>query len=532
MRPSKAPRRSKTSAAGLPLAVAVVVVLAGCAGKISVETPNAGDPSEVPTIELGSAVWVSPPEHRMGEFFAAAAPGRPDHIFVNAVDLDNPNTNCLQLASTDGGRTWTQSNPIPVLHDKGWTSFDPWISVGPDGRVHATCILYDGSLAAGAGIAAVRPRSNSLVYASSADAGTTWTPAKRLVPWHPDQGVDKGTIFAAADGNIHACMFQSGAGQQPEAPTGLVLFRSDDGGSRWTRPDRPANFSVAYGRQPTSCNGFTEGPTGEIYVAWSGSLIPDAPSNQGVAASRDGGLTWEPPTIVLANWTSMSAGANLVEQNVIGRTRPLANTLISIDASPTSGALAATAMTYNRSSDRGEVFVWKSNDHGQSFQPIQLPPIPSNICQAQCHSTHPMVVFDSAGRLALQLMVSEPRLGGAREVWFLVTPDEGASWLAPAIIASIEALPTPVDVRNFIPRDPAAAAVDQAIHALEDPVTAADRLSWYPAPYARLDHPTWGGDYWAIRWTSSGFLAMWEQPDETGTNAIMARPLWLQSSAK
>jgi hypothetical protein len=89
--------------------------------------------------------------------------------------------------STDGGETWTESSPLfsrcaggtAMSAVQGTTgaprpsdyqrATDPWVSYGPDGRLHAIALVFDNST----------PR-NAVLAAFSDDDGATWSAPREL----------------------------------------------------------------------------------------------------------------------------------------------------------------------------------------------------------------------------------------------------------------------------------------------------------------------------------------------------------------
>ena len=102
-----------------------------------------------------------------------------DSIYAAWLDTTGPesgtaanNHSRIQVAySRDGGNTWSLSTPHETADANNVDRFNPWMAVGPDGRVHV--IFYDTRRVA-------NRSGTDLFYSSSSDGAQTWTAPVRV----------------------------------------------------------------------------------------------------------------------------------------------------------------------------------------------------------------------------------------------------------------------------------------------------------------------------------------------------------------
>ena len=262
----------------------------------------------VATAAVDPPVTVSPPSP-----FArgCALPARFDVAYGNAeaephlaVDPTDPGTlvaawqqdrrpdggarGILTATSRDGGNTWLHPPAPAFTRCTGATATafgsafptvsDPWLSIGPDGRVYLT------ALAVGA---TDRPRS-AILAATSADHGLTWSAPVSLI-------ADPGGSAFNDKNSVTADPTRPGVAYTTwtrVAPSGAATFlsRTADGGATWDRP-RAILFPTV--------GGLDQGH--QIVVLPDGTLVDvfvrrGFPSDQQMAIrSTDGGETWAAP---------------------------------------------------------------------------------------------------------------------------------------------------------------------------------------------------------------------------------------------
>lgn len=132
-------------------------------------------------------------------------------------------------SSTDGGLTWSAPSMVASESASNYFNDKEWITVGPDGAVHATWTRFDQG-AHGAGYI-----GSPIVMSTSHDRGVTWsTPVNVSDAAHPyNQGsspvvASNGTIYVAYDGATPASQYNGDA---------AVVAKSTDGGQTFTNTE-------------------------------------------------------------------------------------------------------------------------------------------------------------------------------------------------------------------------------------------------------------------------------------------------------
>ncbi len=257
--------------------------------------------------------------------------------FLLAGSKDYRNDGCVSVSvytSTDGGRTWKDGYPRPVVSPTGGPATDRCESdpvAAFDGLGNAFMMTLD----TGEGIFTYRTsdqgesweevamafvggndknwgatdyrinRVYSITRATcdggeaitySDDSGETWQGPFCF------NGMDFAQVAVAPDGTVYAC----GVGQG-----GIAFAKSLDGGETWPTPSHVApyagsvNTPVVGGlpvlghawRTPVNCNMAVAMGTGAIYLAWH-SRRSDQQEDVLFTASFDGGDTWKTPIVV------------------------------------------------------------------------------------------------------------------------------------------------------------------------------------------------------------------------------------------
>ena len=160
----------------LAVAVGVAVPLSpgtGAVTTVSGPSPFAGcrdgQPKVVPDAEVEPSLAVDPRDaHRIVA------------VYQQDRFRDGAARGIAAAASTDGGRSWRRSVlPVgPCATGRTGPPFrlsDPWVSIGPDGRVYALASSY---------------------AVTSRDGGRTWTPPVELAQASPGYLFDKGSLTA------------------------------------------------------------------------------------------------------------------------------------------------------------------------------------------------------------------------------------------------------------------------------------------------------------------------------------------------
>ncbi len=213
---------------------------AGAASPIAELT--VGPPADYPDVRLFNGYGFS------GQ--AAFNPRDPKRLAVGIVVVGNP-SQCSVRTSADGGKTWAPPvplRPLPGAIGTCYYQFVPAITYGADGRLYAAYVYHRSSAYGGVAVS------------SSADQGQTWTVPKSAFGdvWLEDS-LDNLRLAPSADGHLYAGAILSnyaGGGYQDS-----ILFSSSaDQGSSWspvksvitTYPDTGRTiygFSLAAGRK-------------------------------------------------------------------------------------------------------------------------------------------------------------------------------------------------------------------------------------------------------------------------------------------
>jgi hypothetical protein len=263
------------------------------------------------------------------------------------------------VSSTDGGRIWRRTI-LPVGFCAGssdpepFRTSDPWVSIGPDGRVYAlasnvavvsrdggrtwtnpvaldrpssSVLLDKGSLTADpvrAGVAYAvwarfrRPASGAPVESDAMlsrtkDGGRTWSAAKVIL----EHGRGAGSISSVmlADprrGRLyHFAFWQVGPQPGLDHLSSLVCQWSVNDGASWTSARRIARVRTVAGRARDPSTGrqirtgfavpsfAVDRSSGALYAVWQDSrFAADRVDQILLSSSRDGGRTWTSPVRV------------------------------------------------------------------------------------------------------------------------------------------------------------------------------------------------------------------------------------------
>jgi hypothetical protein len=186
--------------------------------------------------------------------------------------------------SSDAGKTWTQS-VIPVgfcalrRATRPFRASDPWVSIGPDGRVYALA---------------------SYIAVSSRDGGRTWQHAVPLQRPTSEFLPDKGSITASPSRAGVAYAVWARYRRSPLGPpdeSDAMLSRTTNGGRTWSTPKTILEHGHHSG--PIASVILPDPPRHRLYhlAFWQVGLEPsfDHPSKLVVQASNDDGESWSAP---------------------------------------------------------------------------------------------------------------------------------------------------------------------------------------------------------------------------------------------
>jgi hypothetical protein len=293
----------------------------------------------------------------------AADPRHPDRL-VAAYQQDRFHRGgargVVVALSEDGGRTWRRK-PLAVSRCAGAAArqarfaSDPWVSVGPDGRIYAST-LSDGIAVTtsadwgrrwstpvalnGAGFGdkpslTADPRRRGTAYvvwsdyldtgppgtesdelvSVTHDGGRTWRAPTAVMRHGSRAGPEYGQIVVdPRTGRLYAFMVWVRNGLiRPGDPGLMVISRSDDGGAHWTKPQRfeTGNTAPQPGlvvRSSPQVPSFAVDGRGVLYGVWQDGRFSNGDRDEVLfVTSRDAGSHWSRPRRI-----SNPAGAGLL----------------------------------------------------------------------------------------------------------------------------------------------------------------------------------------------------------------------------
>jgi len=436
----------------------------------------AANASSTLTAETDRAL-VTTPGHQASEFTVARDPRDPKHLIAASMDWDTPSgtVGCVANISNDGGRTWTTGGGID---QNGHHHVDPWVTIDDNGDVYLACIDL-GIDAAGALVRTVQ-------VAKSVDGGSTFGSPVSV----PQTGAATRDAVFATNGDLFVC-FEDGD---------LTLVRSVDGGATWLPATKFAGLQA-------ECDGIVAGPTGTLYLGWTATGGSAPASTFGTAVSSDGG----------ASWSTTAAGQ--IGGTASGPPFPQA-AAPSIAVSPTTGHVfiaSQRAVQVDPVRSRTALRLQRSTDDGATFQDVSVT-LPATATCADCSVLNPTVTVNDAGELGLQLTLSDDN-SLHHEVWFLVSSDEGAHWLAPVQLGTTDATSSYVWPEAWV--GDAAFYANGVVGLASDPDPSRGlgllmRAVW---PYFHRD----GGEYFGITSEGSDFVTMWVDHFDHGRSQIWSR---------
>src|SRR3954453_15518484 len=184
----------------------------------------------------------------------------------------------VAAASTDGGVSWRRV-ALPVSACAGAAApfaSDPWVSVGPDGRIYAATL------------------SDAVSVTTSASWGRTWSAPVRLQGQYGLTDKEAVTADPRNPGVAYVTWSDYVATSPPGTTSDEVVSVTRDGGRRWSAPQ----VVVRHGRQSGPEDGqiVADPRTGALYLftAWirGGYATPERPAWYLVSRSTDGGRHW------------------------------------------------------------------------------------------------------------------------------------------------------------------------------------------------------------------------------------------------
>jgi hypothetical protein len=185
----------------------------------------------------------------------------------------------VAAATRDGGKSWSRT-ALPVsacagAGAHGRFASDPWVSIGPDGRIYAS-VLADGVL-----------------LLTSSDGGTTWsTPVRVRGPGFTDKPIV--TASPRRAGTAYVVWSDYRATNPPGTESDELLSITHDGGQTWSAPQAILRHGTRTG--PEDGQLLVDRRSGRLYVlmAWvrNGLVTARDPGAMLITYSDDGGRHW------------------------------------------------------------------------------------------------------------------------------------------------------------------------------------------------------------------------------------------------
>ena len=184
----------------------------------------------------------------------------------------------VAAGSTDGGASWRRTAlPVSACAGAGAPfASDPWVSVGPDGRIYASTL------------------SDAVSVTTSANWGHTWSTPARLRGQYGLTDKEAITADPRKPGVAYVTWSDYLATSPPGTTSDEVMSVTRDGGRHWSAPQ----VVVRHGREagPEDGQVVVDPRTGTLYLftAWirGGYATPTKPAWYLVSRSTDGGRHW------------------------------------------------------------------------------------------------------------------------------------------------------------------------------------------------------------------------------------------------
>jgi BNR/Asp-box repeat len=273
--------------------------------------------------------------------------------------------------STDGGAHFSKPISVPGSLGSDLNTWDPAITVGPDGTVYAAFMIAHGS-------------QWYPVVAASFDHGVTFPQVSSLVPPDAKNWGDRDFIAVGPDGTVYvtwdygpnrtsvtnicatngSCAFLTG-------DLNAVMQRSTDGGKTWS-PIIP--ISPGFPASGGDLAPLVVEPNGRVDVLYQGYHITNTttytmdPAVSYFTSSTDRGSTWSTPVAVGAAVGTMSLSEWWIDDD------------IGIDAGGNLYATWDTQGTNAGGSPNDIGWLSFSTNHGRTWSaPVQAPSDQSNV---------------------------------------------------------------------------------------------------------------------------------------------------------
>lgn len=227
----------------------------------------------------------------------------------------------LAVRSVDGGNSW--SVPQTLIQDGPGFFNDKNAMTADATRIGYVYAVWD-RLAAGGG--------GPTMFARTTDNGLSWEPAREIFDPGSDSQTIGNLIVVLEDGTL-VNLFTLIDGSGPNERTSAQVMRSTDQGTTWTAPVEIAEMLGIGASDPQTGTPVRDGailaqiaaaPTGNtLYVVWQDARFTSG-ARDAIAMSRstNGGLTWSTPTRVSTD-TSVAAftpSVHVLDNGTVGVT--------------------------------------------------------------------------------------------------------------------------------------------------------------------------------------------------------------------
>ncbi len=314
------------------------------AATLLLSLPAIAASAAVPTISVGKNVQVSTshPNEAHYETHAAAHPTDPSKLLATAIIYAKDTRRATVVyASTDGGKTWSESFGPKGLVDTG----DPAVAYGPDGTGYFATLTGNGHPLQ------IKPEKpahawdgrKTLLYRLNAGA-TKWEGPVTM------RFADRQYLaFDNTKGKFDGHIYMTG---DPRPLSGFAVFTSKDGGKSFSDPGAESDHrGISVGNAVVTSNGILVG----VYA--------DS-ENVRVARSTNGGDSFE-PSIVVEKFVRAGSRKDRAHNNVNHFLH------MAIDASKGPHRDTLYIVWPDRRSGQGEILFSSSTDKGLTWSPAR-----------------------------------------------------------------------------------------------------------------------------------------------------------------
>jgi hypothetical protein len=400
---------------------------------------------------------------------AAVDPSDPDHLVASWMIAGGA---IQAAASFDGGRSWTPARSLPFNACAGGPfdvlprTSDPWVAIGPDGRVYVSAIAFQP--------AEPTDSASAVLVVASGDGGRTWDPpAAAAISRTPEVFHDNTAI--AADPKNPGTAYVLTTRYEPANRVGpAALSKTTDGGRTWS-PIRPISPP---GSPPADAPQMVIDPrSGHLYVVYTHGRRG---SSMSFLRSEDGGARWSPPAPVMEGIPLSGRPTYPGTDKELEIAQDIGHAAID----PRTGRLYAVFTNGWSTEGRSlQVGLVTSGDGGRTW----TPPLRVSAESAEI-AWRPALALDAQGRLAV-------------------------SYFAPAAGEPVQGDRLPVSVHLVdIQVQP-----DGSLALGEDAIV--DTFAWAPSPRGAY----FLGDYNPLLAGREGFLPIYGRSMEDSARIVIAR---------